>query len=456
MSSAKRRITKVNRTRTFRLLLGMIVLTMLLVWMGRSVPTVGAVAAASATPTPSAPATPTGVQPGAGATSPVTPPVPANAEPHSNCLMCHSNPDLVGVLQNGDTLSLFVNDNHYIRSVHGEKGLECVACHPNISGYPHGEVQQISCLECHDELGGNMTTKYVALRVNLPYENRRALGLPINEYCRPCHEKEFDSTIDSAHVKVLNSGNTQAPVCIDCHGSHEITPPDQPRSKISQTCAVCHESVYSSYRSSVHGKALEEDGNPDVPTCIDCHGVHSVRGPRDPSFRGDSIMICGKCHSNRPLMEKYGIDVDVFNSYLDDFHGRTVNLFREKGGLSSNKAVCFDCHGIHNIRSVDDPLSSVYPDNLQATCQQCHEDASIRFPQAWLSHYSPSMEKTPALYLVGLAYQLLIPVTLGGFAVYIGLDARKRWGDKRQHHARLKAMAEEELDDFDFEEGKDE
>ncbi len=445
-----------NQRRTYRLMLGMIGLLFALVWMGRVVSNVGAGAPPQATSTPVATATPTEVQPEAGSAQPVTPPVPAGVEPHSNCLMCHSNPDLLGVLENGETFPLFVDDDHYIRSVHGKKGLECVACHPNISGYPHSELEQINCLECHDEQGGNMQTRYVALRVNLPYADRRALGLPINEYCRPCHEKEFDSTIDSAHVKVLNSGNTEAPVCIDCHGSHEIAPPDEPRSKISQTCAACHESVYSSYRSSVHGEALEIESNPDVPTCIDCHGVHSVRGPRDPSFRGDSIMICGRCHGDRQLMEKYGIQVDVFNSYLDDFHGRTVNLFREKGGLSSNKAVCFDCHGIHNIRSVDDPLSSVYPDNLQATCQQCHEDATIRFPQAWLSHYSPSWEKTPVLYAVNLAYKILIPATLGGFAVYIGLDARKRWGDKRQRRARLEAMAEEELDDFDFEEERDE
>ena len=142
----------------------------------------------------------------------------------------------------------------------------------------------------------------------------------------------------------------------------------------------------------------------------------------------------------------------MLQNYLNDFHGRTVNLFREKGGLSSNKAVCFDCHGIHNIRRPDDPLSSVYPDNLQKTCQQCHEDASIRFPQAWLSHYTPSWEQTPVLYAVNIIYKMiLIPGTLGGFAIYIGLDARKRWGDKAQRKARVKAMAEEELDDFNTE-----
>jgi hypothetical protein len=387
----------------------------------------------------------------AGTQSAVTPPVPVDVDPHSNCLMCHSNPQFIGVLGNNEELPLYVSEEHYGRSVHGQKGLQCIACHPNINGYPHNDSEQVNCTECHDERGGNMKTIFVAMSVRLPYADRRAMSLPINEFCRSCHETEFDSTIDSAHVKVLNSGNTQAPVCIDCHGSHDITPPDQPRSRISQTCATCHEAVYSSYRSSVHGAALENNSNPDVPSCIDCHGVHSVRGPRDPSFRGESIMICGKCHGNAALMEKYGISTNVFSTYLDDFHGRTVNMFREKGGISSNKAVCFDCHGVHNIRAVDDPLSSVYPDNLQETCQQCHQEASIRFPKAWLSHYTPSWQKTPALFAVDLAYKGLIPLTLGGFIIYIGLDARKRWSEKKLQHDRLKAIAEEDLDEYTFE-----
>jgi hypothetical protein len=383
----------------------------------------------------------------------VTPPVPVEVDPHSNCLMCHSNPDFIGVFEDRSEFSLYVSEDHYARSVHGQKGLQCIACHPNITGYPHSNDEQVNCRGCHDEQGGNMQTNFVAMNVRLPYANKRALSLPINEYCRPCHETQFDSTIDSAHVKVLNGGNLQAPVCIDCHGSHDISSPNEPRTRISQTCSSCHEAVYSSYQSSIHGAGLELESNPDVPTCIDCHGVHSVRGPRDPSFRGDSIAICGRCHADEALMEKYGVSTEVFNSYLEDFHGRTVNLFREKGGLSSNKAVCFDCHGVHNIRAVDDPLSSVYPDNLQATCQQCHEEASIRFPQAWLSHYNPSWEKAPVLYGVNIAYKFLIVGTLGGFLLYIGLDARKRWSDRKQQQTRLKAIAQEDLDEYDFEKG---
>jgi len=371
----------------------------------------------------------------------------------ANCLMCHADHDFKGSFQNGEMISLYVDNGEYEQSVHGPAGLECLACHTDISRYPHHEEEQITCVSCHGEEGGTPEDSGTTLRVQLLYEDRRDMTLAINESCRSCHEEEFEVAIDSAHVKVLEGGNRDAPVCVDCHGSHNITTSGEPRASISTMCGVCHKAVYSTYQTSVHGAALDAESNPDVPTCTDCHGVHSVRGPRDAAYRNDSIAICGDCHSDQAMMEKYNISTDVFETYLDDFHGRTVDFFRRQDvGNPSNKAVCFDCHGIHNIRQADDPLSTIYPDNLQHTCQQCHEDANIKFPSAWVSHYLPTWENTPALYAVNKIYQLfLIPVTIGGFVVYIGLDAHKRWRDKRRMMREATALAEEELkDDYDF------
>ena len=149
-------------------------------------------------------------------------------------------------------------------------------------------------------------------------------------------------------------------------------------------------------------------------------------------------------------MRKYDLSADVFQTYLDDFHGATVDLFRREGaGVQSNKAVCFDCHGIHNIRKSDDPLSTIYPTNLQGTCQQCHADAGIRFPETWLSHYVPTWEDTPALLVVNSIYYVLIPLVIGSMLVYTGLDASKRWLEKRQ--VIRQALDEAEREEYDFE-----
>jgi len=386
--------------------------------------------------------------------TPQVSPVPTLADsPHAaenNCMMCHSNPDFYGTFENQESVSLYVNQTELNMSIHADAGLNCEACHTNISAYPHTEKQQLDCTTCHPESGGSIDTKFVSLVVELPYVDKRAMILDINDKCRTCHEEEYKSTDGSAHEKVFQSGNTAAPMCVDCHGGHNTIKPGTPRTVIVDICGKCHESVYTSYEVSVHGDTLIRDpANLDVPTCIECHGVHSVRGPRQVTFRGDSIVTCGGCHGNKQLMEKYDISTDVFNTYLGDYHGRTVNLFQEAGKTSSNKATCYDCHGIHNIRRPNDSLSSVYPANLQHTCQQCHTDASIRFPQAWLSHTEISWEKTPTLFLIKAAYVfLLIPGTIGAFIIYIALDARRRWLDKRS--IVLKAI-EEDSDEYEFE-----
>ncbi|UCG24050.1 MAG: cytochrome c3 family protein [Chloroflexota bacterium] len=356
----------------------------------------------------------------------------SDGDPQSDCQMCHADSDLVGEFFDGTTLSLFVDGDEYIDSVHGQAGLGCSACHIDITAYPHHQ-QQISCVECHEELTGAQVVDPHQVHVKLGYDNARDMSVALNDVCRECHELEHEAAQDSLHAEVMDFGNLDAPMCIDCHGSHNITPPAKPRAKISLTCANCHRSVFSTYRVSVHGAALEEDSNPDVPTCVDCHGAHSVSGPHDVAFRNESIVICGDCHDDEDLMAKYDISTEVFETYLDDYHGRTVELFRGRGQERlATQAVCYDCHGIHNIRSHEDPQSSVYPDNLQHTCSHCHEDADIRFPEAWLSHYIPSWDQTPVLHMVNILYQVLIVGTIGGMVAYIGLDFGKRLSEKRK------------------------
>lgn len=371
----------------------------------------------------------------------------------TDCLMCHLYSELTGHLGDNDPTSLYVDPSVYYRSVHADAGLECLACHADQKAYPHQASSQVSCQGCHADLAKAKETEHRPISVELNYPDKRAMTLALNENCRPCHQENFEESVDSAHVRVLEGGNRFAPVCIDCHGSHDITPPDEPRAKISQTCAACHQAVYTTYQTSVHGAALEDESNPDVPTCVDCHGVHNVHGPRDPEFHNDMIATCGGCHADSDRMDKYGVSTEVFDTYLDDFHGRTVNFFRTtSNNAPSNKATCFDCHGVHNILPADNPSSTVYPENLQGTCQQCHDDATISFPDAWLSHYIPTWEKTPVLFGVNLAYSYLIPGVLGGFVIYIALDFRRRLSQRRrpssQNFIKLDLDTEEDTEEL--------
>src|SRR3972149_1298656 len=177
-----------------------------------------------------------------------------------------------------------------------------------------------------------------------------------------------------------------------CPGAHPVTSLEGARPEIARPCSPCHSKIYASYAQSVHGAALAED-NPDVPTCIDCHGVHDIASATTASFRRGSVLLCAKCHAEKKLMDKYDISSDVLKTYLDDFHGKTVGFYQDQSSeVWPDVAVCSDCHGVHDIKPADDPGSSVVKANLVKTCRRCHEDATTNFPSAWLSHSEPPMD----------------------------------------------------------------
>lgn len=264
------------------------------------------------------------------------------------CLACHGDPFLTYEFPTGETWSLHVDQATYDGSVHGQQGLACTACHTNIDGYPHPP-----------------------LTVN----TSRLFQLDQYPTCRQCHEDIYNRALDSVHARELAAGNRNAPVCTDCHSAHDTSPPSQPRTKIPQTCSKCHNAIYNEYLDSVHGHALVDERNADVPVCIDCHGVHNQEDPRTAQFRLHSPELCATCHANEALMGKYDISTKVFDTYVADFHGTTVTLFdRLSPDLPTNKPVCYDCHGVHNMKSADDPESQVYRENLLQTCRKCHPD----------------------------------------------------------------------------------
>lgn len=347
---------------------------------------------------------------------------------NSTCTMCHAYGNLTATTRDSTTFSLTVTDQDVQDSVHGKAGLGCTACHQSITGYPHSSAEQIACSRCHGAADPN-----AEVNAHVPYDNRRALSIDLNQICQSCHEKQFTESENSIHTQYFKSGNALSPLCVDCHGSHNIQSPAEPRLKISQSCATCHASVYTSYQSSVHGVAVEKDGSPSAPTCVDCHGTHDASGPSESSFRKDSVLKCIECHQNTETMAQARISVEVFSPYIDSFHGTPASLFTQGDAeLAKETVVCYDCHGVHNIRATDDPFSMVNPANLINTCQQCHPDASSRFTNAGLGHLKSRGETLPVLSWLNRFYQVLILVVVAFSLLYVTLDARKRQTQKRK------------------------
>jgi len=122
-------------------------------------------------------------------------------------------------------------------------------------------------------------------------------------------------------------------------------------------------------------------------------------------------------------MRKYGISPDVFNTYVADFHGLTITLFEKQHPEQRvNTAVCTDCHGVHDIQQTTDANSAVIKENLANTCRKCHPDANATFPDSWVGHFPPTRDRYPLVYFVTLFYKFLIPITIGGMALFVVVD----------------------------------
>ncbi len=325
---------------------------------------------------------------------PPPPPAPGpQAEIIEMCMACHGDAGMAVTLESGEVRSLHVDPQVFAGSVHGSH-LSCLDCHPDMIEIPHPSK---------------------------PFKTLREFTIAYYESCKKCHFANYSKTLDSVHYQALARGDTTAPTCVDCHGAHDVTRPGQPRSRISQTCAKCHEGVQQTYAKSVHGRALHEESNQDVPVCTDCHRTHDVAGPHSAMWRLNSPEMCATCHANEAMMEKYGISTSVLDTYLSDFHGVTATLQRTGKPADPGRvaAVCTDCHGVHDITAIEDKASPAMQENLLKVCQRCHEGAGPNFPAAWMSHYEPSWETAPLVHSVQLFYNVFIPFIIGGLVLQI-------------------------------------
>ncbi|MBL8103185.1 MAG: ammonia-forming cytochrome c nitrite reductase subunit c552 [Anaerolineales bacterium] len=343
-------------------------------------------------------------------------PSPAQAAPtyqedkpsNDFCLACHQEEGISKSL-GSESLPVTINPTQFGLSVHSAEGIACVDCHTDIRGYPHPSVKAKSI---------------------------RAFSLALADTCKECHEDKYEKIRDSVHQTAFDAGNENAPICADCHNPHtqarligqesgQLT--IAARRDVPATCAACHTDIYDKYKNSVHGAALA-DGNTDVPTCTDCHGVHNIDDPTTASFRNNTPALCADCHDNAAIMDKYGLSTEVTETYVADFHGTTVTLFEQQfPGQETNKAVCSDCHGVHDIAKVDNAETGIaMQENLLIKCQRCHPDATANFPAAWMGHYPPSPEHYPIVYYVNLFYKFFIPAVLGGMTFFVLTDIYRR------------------------------
>ena len=148
------------------------------------------------------------------------------------------------------------------------------------------------------------------------------------------------------------------------------------------SCLTCHSGLpgelqqpAAAFASSVHSQ--------EGFTCADCHGGDA--NSDDPTVamsashgfigvppRTAIPKLCARCHSDPNFMRKYNPRerVDQYSEYLTSVHGQRLRTG------DTAVATCIDCHSVHDIRPVRDPLAPVYPLRVPATCAHCHANAA--------------------------------------------------------------------------------
>jgi predicted CXXCH cytochrome family protein len=308
------------------------------------------------------------------------------------CLACHSDPDLTMPLDDGSELSLGVDSDQWMTSVHGDQ-LVCTDCHEGYEeDHPDGDS----------------------------FASERTYELLSYELCKKCHFDTYTRTLESVHYGLLKEGVDLAPVCTDCHGAHEIADPHAKQAMMSRSCGDCHSDVYRVYAESVHGRALVEDHIQEVPGCADCHTAHSIVDPGTARFHLASPEVCIRCHGDDELMAGFGIPTTVATTYMQDFHGVTASLAQHEEIDERQLVVtCVDCHGVHDIAAPAALAPEVMKARVEQVCADCHQGAAQDFPAAWLSHYPPSLDHAPLVFLIDWMYRLLIPFMVLGLGLQV-------------------------------------
>ena len=309
------------------------------------------------------------------------------------CTLCHGKPEFRKILVDGQIRDLFATEDSLKGSVHEKKA--CVDCHFDVSEIPHRQrPKRVVCTHCHYK--GN------------------AEGAPQSD--------AYLEYFGSVHGEAIAKGNTKAPLCQDCHGSHDIRKTKDPASAVShanvaETCGRCHIEIYAKYKTSIHGVAVSK-GIMDAPSCTGCHGEHKIYGHLDPKSTVYATHVaeqCSKCHASVTIMSKYGIETEQVATYKNSFHG-VAGQFG-----SRTVANCASCHGVHDIRPPEDPLSMVNPKNIPATCGKCHPGANANFAVGKM-HVNAHKKESGIIYYTALFFKYLTIATMLALIVHIFLD----------------------------------
>jgi formate dehydrogenase gamma subunit len=245
-----------------------------------------------------------------------------------------------------------------------------------------------------------------------------------------------DSYKQSVHGRAVAVGK-EAASCSSCHGSHDIYPATDTRSSVNRwkvpgTCGQCHKEIAREFNESVHGEAVKA-GVRDAPVCIDCHGEHQIVDPKSAGSPLNALNVseetCGRCHGDPRLALRNQLPVDRLPSYAGSYHG----LALQEGKVTA--ANCASCHGVHSILRSSDSRSTVNAANLAKTCGVCHKGVSeTKFTIGPVHVQTSGGPNHPVVEWIRWTYLVLIPMTLGFMVLHNLIDFISKIVRRRARH----------------------
>jgi len=192
------------------------------------------------------------------------------------CANCHRAGQKAALRYNGKQDHIV---ERYSESIHGKGLLES------------GLTVTANCADCH--------SAHMELPASDPRSsvNRTAIA----KTCAKCHRGIYETFVNSVHSPTSHPSSKPLPVCSDCHSAHSIERTDLSdfRLHIMDQCGKCHKEITEAYFDTYHGK-VSKLGGLKTAKCYDCHGSHDVlpvTDPRSRLSRNNIVKTCAQCHT---------------------------------------------------------------------------------------------------------------------------------------------------------------
>jgi cytochrome b subunit of formate dehydrogenase len=340
------------------------------------------------------------------------------------CLDCHQHSGTVP----HDVPATFVTGHDACATCHEEAAQQYKSHGREVVGSNTDLPKCSDCHGDHDILPSNV--KHARTHPsNLPQTCGRChANLDLIKKYEMLLKNPLDVYASSVHGKATTGGVYVAATCNDCHSTggsaHRILSPNVADSSINHfnipfTCGKCHKGVESDFWEGVHGKLVKR-GETDAPVCTNCHGEHGILSPSDPRSPVARAHLaeqtCSPCHESAVLNEKYGIPTGRLTTFVDSYHG-----LKTKAG-DARVANCASCHGAHRILPSSDPTSTINAANLQTTCGECHPKISAKLAATSIHGVSGEGLRTPLADVIEKVYIVAIVVIIGLMVLHWLID----------------------------------